>query len=156
MVDTLLVFHAMATVDTLVRTLHLMTAGVWAGWTVFMAALVIPAAREGRLGADGLSWMTGRFSLFSKVAPVVMFLTGMYMLGQGYSGDALLTSTRGNLVVTMVGLWIVLSAVTNVASRRLTTGVEVGGVEQATSGVMMMFSVAGVAALGLLFVGGWL
>ena len=137
------------------RIVHLMTAGVWAGWTVFMAALVVPAARDGRIGSDALAWLTSRFALFSKAAPLLMFLTGMYMVGQGYPVDVLLSSARGYLVLTMIGLWIILSALTNVSSRRLAGGIEVAGVERAAKTSWTLFAVAGVVALALLFVGGW-
>ncbi|MFC6768839.1 hypothetical protein [Natrinema soli] len=144
------------TLYVLMRIMHLMTAGVWAGWTVFMAVLILPAARNGRLGSDALIWLTGRFSLFSKVAPVVMFLTGMYMVGQSYPTDALLGSSRGYLVLSMIGLWLALSALTNVSSRRLVGSVESTDIERAAENASGLFTVAGLVALALLLVGGWL
>lgn len=138
------------------RIVHLLVAGVWAGWIAFMAALVVPAARDGRLGADALGWMTGRFSRFSQVAPVVMLLTGGYMAGQAYSGVSLLGNFRGNLVLAMVVLWLVLSALTNVSSRRLVGSVESVGAERAANDASMPFYAATVVALALLLVGGWL
>lgn len=140
----------------MLRIVHLLVAGVWAGWTVFMAALVVPAARDGRLGADALGWVTGRFARFSQVAPVVMLLTGGYMIGQGFSGVSLLESFRGTLVLAMVVLWLVLSALTNVSSRRLVGSVESAGAGRAASDTSMLFSLAAVVALALLLVGGWL
>lgn len=148
----------MATVTPYVvmRIVHLMTAGVWAGWTVFMAALVVPAARDGRLGPDAVRWLTRRFTWFSMAAPLVMFLTGMYMVGQRYPTDVLLSSTRGFLVLTMIGLWIVLSATTNVSGRRLAGSIDEGGARRAAKTSSPLFTLAGVVALALLLVGGWL
>lgn len=154
---TALLFElGMATLYTLMDILHLLVAGVWAGWTVFMAALVVPAARDGRLGADALGWMTGRFVRVSQAAPIIMLLTGGYMAIQGAITDAPLRSLRGQLVVTMVVLWFALSGLSNAASHRLTDGIESGGVESAAQNVTMLFYGAGVSALALLFVGGWL
>lgn len=147
---------ATATLYAAMRIVHLTTGGVWAGWTVFMAALVVPAARDGRLDADAVTWLCGRFARLSQLAPVVMLLTGMYMVGAGVPTDALLASLRGYLVLTMVGLWLLLSALTVASSRRLTAGVAAVGVERAAAAARAPFAAAGVVALGLLLVGGWL
>ncbi|WP_248910038.1 hypothetical protein [Halocatena marina] len=136
--------------------LHVLVAGVWAGWTVFMAVLVVPAARDGRLRADALSWLTGRFTRFSQIAPIVMLLTGGYMASQGAITEAPLNSLQGQLVMTMIVLWLVLSGLSNVASRRLLASVESSGVEPAARSTAMIFYVAGGVALALLLVGGWL
>lgn len=147
---------ATVTLSVAMRIVHLMTAGVWAGWTVFMATLVVPAARDGRFDPETLTWLTGRFSLLSTVAPLVVFLTGMYMVGEGYATDTLLTSARGQLVLTMIGLWIVLSALTNLSSRRLIDRTEAIGAREAARNGWTSFALSGVVALGLLSVGGWL
>lgn len=146
----------MVTTDTLMGVIHLLVAGVWAGWTVFMAALVVPAARDGHLDASALDRLTGGFARFSQVAPLVMLLTGGYMASRGFVAGTSLNSLRGQLVLTMVALWLVLSALNNVASRRLTAGIESTGAERSARSVSTMFSAAGVVALALLIVGGWL
>lgn len=92
----------MVTIYTLMDILHLVVAGVWAGWTVFMAALVVPAARDGRLGTDALGWITGWFVRVSQAAPVIMLITGGYMVSQGAITGTPLDSLRGQHVVTMV------------------------------------------------------
>lgn len=146
----------MVTVYTLMDILHVLVGSVWAGWTVFMAALIIPAARDGRLDVKALTWLTGRFARFSQIAPILMLLTGGYMVSQGAITDAPLNSLQGQLVVTMVGLWLVLSALSNVASQRLVADTEPGGVELAARNASRSFYVAGGVALALLLVGGWL
>ncbi|HET7324221.1 MAG TPA: hypothetical protein VFJ06_07810 [Halococcus sp.] len=151
-----LIESVMVAIYTLMDVLHLVVAGVWAGWTMFMAALVVPVARDGRLGADALDWMTGWFVRVSQAAPVIMLLTGGYMVSQGAITGTPLDSLRGQLVVTMVVLWIVLSGLSNAAGRRLTDGIEAGGVESAAHRTTMLFYGAGVVALLLLVVGGWL
>lgn len=152
----LVVSMAAVTPYVVMRIVHLTTAGVWAGWTVFMAALVVPAARDGRLGTDAVRWLTRRFTWLSMVAPLVMFLTGMYMVVQGYPPGVLLSSTRGYFVLTMIGLWIVLSVTTNVSGRRLTGRIDARGSKWAANTSSSLFTVAGVVAIALLLVGGWL
>ncbi|MFC4551022.1 MULTISPECIES: CopD family protein [Halorussus] len=121
-----------------------------------MAALVVPAARDGRLGSSALVGLTERFARFSQVAPLVMLVTGGYMASLTFISDSLLKTTRGQLVLTMVGLWVVLSALTNVASRRLTADVESVGAERSARGASTAFSAAAAVALALLLVGGWI
>ena len=146
----------MVSIYTLMNVLHLMVAGVWAGWTVFMAALVVPAARDGDLDGTALDRLTAGFGRFSQVAPLVMLLTGGYMASRGVVTDSLLASLRGQLIVAMVVLWLALSALSNAASQRLTAGIESAGVDRSACDVSVAFSAAGVVALALLLVGGWL
>lgn len=146
----------MVTLYTLMDVVHLMIAGVWAGWTVFMAVLVVPGARDGRLDASTLVWLTGRFARFSRAAPLAMLLTGGYMASRGFVADLPLNSLRGQLVMMMVVLWLVLSVLNNAASRRLSAGIESAGAEGSARDASVLFSAAGVVALGLLLVGGWL
>lgn len=85
-----------------------------------------------------------------------MLLTGGYMASQGLITGSPLRSLQGQLVVTMVGLWIVLSGLTNMAGRCLTIRSESVGIERAARNTSRLFSVAGVVGLALLLVGGWL
>lgn len=78
---------AVVSSDVVTRIVHPMTAGVRAGWTVFVAALVVPAARDGRPGPDAVRRLTRRFSLFSKAAPLVALLSGTYVVGRGCPAD---------------------------------------------------------------------
>lgn len=138
------------------RVLHLTTAGVWAGWTVFMAALVVPAARDERLDAGAVTLLTHRFTRFSQVAPLVMLITGGYMMSRAYADTSPLDSGRGTLVVTMVVLWLVLSVTANLAGIRLERRTDSLGVKEAAGNQRALFAVAAVVSLSLLLVGGWL
>lgn len=148
----------MVTLSTFVamRVIHLMTAGVWAGWTVFMAALVLPAARKGFLDGRAVNWLTHRFARFSQAAPLVMLATGGYMMSEAYVGTSFFDGGRGTLVVTMVALWFLLSVTTNLASKRLETRTESLGATEAAGSQRALFSLSAVIALSLLLVGGWL
>ncbi|WP_458207601.1 CopD family protein [Haladaptatus sp. NG-SE-30] len=143
----------MTLLDVTMQVFHTLFAGVWAGWTLFMAALVIPAARDGRLSADALGWMTTRFSRFSMGAALVLFVTGGHLAGTGYSFEYLLNQPRGHLILTMVALWFVLAGLSHMASSRLTKRLDDGPVQAANANVSLFYA-AGVVALGLLLVAG--
>ena len=51
---------------------------------------------------------------------------------------------------------VVLSALTNAASRRLAAGIAPAGAERSARDVSLLLSVAAAVALELLLVGGWL
>jgi uncharacterized membrane protein len=143
----------MTFLDVTMRIIHTLFAGVWAGWTVFMAALVVPAARNGKLGADGLRWMTQQFSRFSSLSSLVLLLTGGFMAGNLYTGETLISGSRGHLVLTMVVLWFVLTGLSHMGSSRLKKNLS-DGVPQAAKAATTLFYVAGVVALALLVVAG--
>lgn len=138
------------------RMVHQVIAGVWVGATVFMAVLFIPIVRNDHISADGVIWTTNWFGRFSKFAPILMVLTGLYMLSQRYATEALFASVHGVLIVTMILLWIVLSALTNVGSHRLSSRSGTGDVATAAGDVSLIFYGAGVVSLALLCIGGWL
>ncbi|GAA0235392.1 CopD family protein [Haladaptatus pallidirubidus] len=143
----------MALIDVLMQVLHTVFAGVWAGWTLFMAVLVIPAARKGHLGTDGLRWLTKRFSRFSMLASLVLFTTGGHLAGTRYTVELLGGSSRGHLVLTMVALWFVLTGLSHAASSRLMKNLDDGAM-RAASAYATWFYAAGVVAVGLLIVAG--
>lgn len=78
------------------------------------------------------------------------------MAGRGYTVASLLNTPRGQLVLTMVGLWVILSVLSNASSQRLAGRVESISVERAARDVSLPFTVASIVALALLVVGGWL
>lgn len=138
----------MTVLDVTIRIIHTLFAGVWTGWTVFMAALVVPAARNGKLGADGLRWMTQQFSRFTSLASVILLLTGGLMAGTLYTTESLPGSSRGHLVLTMVVLWFVLTGLSHVGSSRVKKNLD-SGVPQAAKSATTLFYAAAVVAGGL-------
>ncbi|MGM0591040.1 MAG: CopD family protein [Halobacteriota archaeon] len=145
----------MALLDTLMRVLHVVFAGTWAGGTLVMAALVVPAARDGLLRADAVDWMARRFTYLTLASVVVLLLTGGHLAGTLYTFDSLASSGRGHLVLTMVGLWLVLAGLLHVSTRRLTAGLD-GGVEAAARDSQAWFGVSAAVAVALLVVAGLL
>ncbi len=143
----------MTLANVTMRILHTVFAGVWAGWTVGMAALVVPAARNGHIGEDGLRWLTTQFSRFSSLSSLVMLLTGGFLAQKLYPGSSLTGSSRGHLVLTMVVLWFVLTGLAHMSSARVTKNLE-DSAKSAAKKATTWFYAAGVVAVCLLIVAG--
>lgn len=114
----------MALVDTAIATVHLLTGALWVGSVVFFAAVVLPSARSGGLDAAPLESMLTSLTRGSRAAAALMFVTGGHLAATGYTFGALASTTRGNLVVAMVVLWLALTALVEIGGSRLRDGVE--------------------------------
>jgi len=144
----------MAIVDTAVNAIHLLVAGLWAGSVLFVAGGLLPAARDGDLGATVLGGLIGRFRWGSRIAAVLLLLTGGHLAGTRYTAGTLFGSTRGYLVVAMVVLWFAMAGLIEVGSGRLLDGVDERKVRQPARAATPFFAAATVAAVGLLVIGG--
>lgn len=145
----------MALLDSTVQVLHVLFAGLWAGATLFVAGAVLPAARDGRLSADALAWMTDRFSYVSIASVAVLFMTGGHLAGTRYTFGSLTSTGRGHLVVTMVALWFVLAGVLHAGTSKLRKNLDRGSTE-AVEASSIWFQIGGVVAFALLVVAGLL
>ena len=113
----------MAIVDSISVAIHLLTGAVWAGTVTFVVVGVLPAAREGQLNAEPLGAIAGSLRSVSRVAAVLLVLTGGHLLAaRGYLGERLYASGDGHLVLTMVGLWLVATGLVEVGTGRLVDG----------------------------------
>jgi putative copper export protein len=135
---------------------HLLVAAVWAGSVVFVTWAVLPLARDGRLDADPLSAVAGSLRWVSRVAAVLLLLTGGHLAAVSYSTSELIGSARGHLVLTMVVLWLALTGLVEVAAGRLTDGTERQKVREPAAKARPFLLAASVVALLLLAVGGLL
>jgi uncharacterized membrane protein len=144
----------MATVDTAVNAIHLLVAGLWAGSVLVIARGVLPAARSGSLDVDPLAGLVERFRTGSRVASVVLLLTGGHLAGTRYTAESLLGSTRGYLVVAMVGLWLVMTGLIEVGSGRLADGLDERKVREPARAATPFLTAATVAGVALLLIGG--
>lgn len=144
----------MATIETAVRTLHLLFAGVWAGGVVFVTLAVLGPARAGDLGPEPLESMIESLRRLSRASALVLLLTGGHLAGTGYTADSLLASTAGNLVVAMVVLWLALTALVEVGAGRLADGLAREKVREPAREATRFLQAAAVVALALLVVGG--
>ena len=146
----------MQTLDSVMRVLHMLFGGLWAGGTLFMVGLVLPAARAGKLDADALDWVARRFSYLSIASVLVMLASGGHLAGTLYTFDLLASSSRGHLVLTMVALWFVLAGLLHVGTSAMTDRLETGSAAEAAEAGRPWYLASGVVALGLLVVAGLL
>jgi putative copper export protein len=144
----------MAMVDTAINAIHLLVAGLWAGSILFLAGGVLPAARNGDLGATVLGGLIGRFRWGSRIASVLLLLTGGHLAGTQYTAETLFGSTRGYLVLAMVVLWFAMAGLVEVGSGRLLDGVDERKVREPARAATPFLTAATVAAVGLLVIGG--
>lgn len=144
----------MAPIDTAVNAVHLLVAGLWAGSVLFVAGGLLPAARDGDLGATVLQGLIGRFRTGSRIAALLLLLTGGHLAGTRYTAETLLGSTRGYLVVAMVVLWLAMTGLIEVGSGRLVDGTNDRTVRGPAREATPFFAAATVAAVGLLVIGG--
>lgn len=138
----------MSLVDAAVRTTHLLFAALWVGSVLFVTLAVLPAARDGHLNADPLERLVDRLRTISRASAALLFVTGGHMAAQGYTGESLLSTTNGNLVLAMLALWFVLAALVEVGSARLTDGLQMKKVRAPAREQLGLFRAA--TAVGVL------
>lgn len=148
-------------VDTTMWVLHVVFAGVWTGSVLFVAGIVMPTAYRGEIGVDLLDGFLSKLQLLTRVSAVVFLATGAHLVGARYTGippdfGALFAIPSGHTVVTMFGLWLVLTGLLEVASRRVRTGLRDRKLREPAREARRLFqSAAGLAVL-LLVTGGLL
>lgn len=109
----------MTLVDTAVRTVHLLVAALWVGAVVFVTVGVLPVARDGDVDAAPLERVIGRLTTTTRWSALVLLVTGGHLAGTNYTGESLVGTTPGRLVVVMVVLWVVMVGLVEAASSRL-------------------------------------
>jgi putative copper export protein len=114
----------MVIVEVVVRAVHLVIAATWVGAVFFFAFGVLPLAREGSLNAAPLERFTERLKIGSRIASVLLLLSGGYMISLAGYEDSLLSSPAGYLVLAMVGLWLALTGLVEVRAARVLAGAE--------------------------------
>ena len=144
------------TLDAIMRVAHMTFGGLWAGATLFMVGLVLPAARNGHIDAAALGWVTKRFSYLSIASVLAMLLTGGHLAGTLYTFGLLAGSRRGHLVLTMVALWFVLAGTLHVGTSRMVDRLDDGSAADAVAAGRTWYRASGVVALALLVVAGLL
>lgn len=98
------------------RVVHVLSATVWVGGTVFLVAVAVPYARS--LGPERRSEVTGeigrRFRPVAWTALAGLVLSGLYLLEDlGYLDASVLTGTAdGRLLLAKLGLVALLIALT--------------------------------------------
>ncbi|WP_266080842.1 CopD family protein [Haladaptatus caseinilyticus] len=146
----------MALIDTIIRVIHTVFAGAWAGGTLLFVGAVLPAARANHFDARALSTIAKRFSYLSVAAVALLFITGGHLAGRLYTFGSLQSTGRGHLVVSMVVLWLVLAGVSHAATSQLTSALETGDTKTAVENSWGLYLVAAMAAAALLVIAGLL
>lgn len=148
----------MTAIDSAAIVLHVLFAGLWTGAIVFFAWRIYPLVAAGDLEpraaehiVSGLQWLT-------RGGAIVFLATGGHMAANRYSAETLFSSGRGHLVLSMLGLWLLLTGVVEgmaaVLHRRLedppVTGADArlrGLVWSATALALVLLVVAGLLAV---------
>jgi uncharacterized membrane protein len=146
----------MTSVLDVAMTIHTIFAALWTGGTLVIAGAVIPAARSELLSTDGLTLIARRFWYLTVASVLLLLFSGGHLAGTLYTAETLQTTGQGNLVLTMVGLWLVLAVVLFFGFRRLTgSPSEKSAVAPATK-ARPWFLGASVVSIALLVVAGLL
>jgi uncharacterized membrane protein len=146
----------MSAIDTAMTVIHLLVGATWVGAVAFVAGVVLPAARDGKLNAQPVESMLGSLTTWSRVAAVLLLVTGSHLLFTTYSIDALLGSSRGHLVVTMVVLWLALTGLVEVGRSKLVDGLQERRVRAPARDGLPWFRAAAAVGVALLVVAGLL
>ncbi|SER20624.1 copper resistance protein CopD [Natrinema salaciae] len=139
------------------RTAHLIFAALWAGSVCFVAAVVLPLARDGAFNTTRpLEVISGKLTSISRVSSVVLLLSGGHLAGNRYTSETLFGSTNGRLVLAMVALWLLLTALVEIGTKRFEAGLTGKKIREPARDALPVFRAAAVTAIGLLVVAGLL
>ena len=144
----------MALIDTALATAHLLIGALWVGSVVLFAVVVLPLARDGGLDAAPLESMQSSVTRGSRVASVLMLVTGGHLAATGYTFGTLASTTSGNLVVAMVVLWLALTGLVEVGSSRIRDGVKQQKVREPAVNALGFFRGASIVGVLLLLTAG--
>lgn len=143
-------------VDLLVtRTAHLVFAALWAGSVFYVAFVVVPLARDGEFTSTSpLEVISSRLTTISRISSIILLLTGGHLAAAGYTADSLFSELQGQLVLLMVGLWLVLTGVVEVAASRFESGLDGKKIREPANDSLGLFRLAAVVGIALLLVAG--
>jgi uncharacterized membrane protein len=146
----------MSLVDTAAIVVHLLVGAVWVGAIAFVVAAVLPLARDGELNAAPLERIAGSLRRTSRVAAVLILATGGHLAGTRYTVESLTGTGNGHLVVTMTGLWLVVTGLVEVGTGRLLDGTAERKVREPARRASRFLRVAALGGALILVVGGLL
>lgn len=114
----------MSIVEFAVRAIHAVVASLWVGAVFLYAFGVLPLARDGTVNAAPLERLTERVRFGSRMAAVVLLLSGGYLISLAGYERTLTSSTSGLLVLVMLGLWLVFTGLVEVGAGRVLDGTD--------------------------------
>ena len=148
-------------VDTAMWVLHVVFAGVWTGSVLFVAGVVMPPAYRGEIDVDPLGEFLSKLQLLTRVSAVIFLVTGAHLVGTRYTGippefGALVATPSGHTVLTMFFLWLVVTGLVEVGSRRVQSGLSQRKLREPARNARRLFQAAAVFAILLLVTAGLL
>jgi uncharacterized membrane protein len=146
----------MVTMIDVVMTIHTIFAALWTGGTLLIAGTVIPAARRELLDKKALSLIVRRFSYLTIASVLLLLFTGGHLAGTLYTVETLQSTVQGNLVLSMVSLWLILAVILFLGFRHLTNIPSEKSIATAAGKARPWFLGASVVSIALLVVAGLL
>ncbi len=144
----------MDVIDPVMWSLHVGFAVLWTGSVLFVTLAVLPPALRGDVGGDALASIVGRLRWITRIAAVAFVVSGGHMAGTLYTVESLTGTGRGRLVVTMLVLWFLITGLVEVASGKLTSGLDAGKRrEPARDAKPFLYGAAGLSVVLLLTAG---
>lgn len=113
-------------VNPVVWSLHVGFAVLWTGSVLFVTLAVLPPALRGDVDGDALEAIVGRLRWITRIAALAFLASGGHMAGTLYTFESLTGTGRGHLVLTMIALWFLITGLVEVASGKLTGGLDTG------------------------------
>ena len=137
-------------VDSIMQILHVLFAGLWTGSVLFVVGAVLPAASAGSISSTAMSTITTRLAWLTRISALVFVATGGHLAGTRYTSETLFSTGRGQLVVAMLVLWLVLTALVEIGCKRLGGSDAPANVQTAVENTRPIFLAAGAVAVLLL------
>ena len=140
----------MTAIDSVIQVAHVLFAGLWTGSLLFVVGAVLPASTAGSISAAAMTAITSRLVWLTRSSALVFITTGGHLAGTRYTGETLFSTGRGQLVVTMLVLWLALTALVEIGVKRFDRSVAAADVPTAVDATRWIFLLAGVLAAALL------
>lgn len=146
----------MTTALDVTMVVHFLFAALWTGGTLLVAGTIIPAARNDLLSGEALLLVKRRFAYLTGASVLLLLFTGGHLAGTLYTAESLQSTGRGQLVLTMVGLWLLLAVVLYGGFRQLTGLLEDQSAATAATNARPWFLGGSAISIALLIVAGLL
>jgi len=91
---------------------------------LFFAWAVLGPALSGDLDAGSFDAIVDKLAWVSRASALVLFVTGGHLAGTLYTVESLTGTGRGNLVLAMLALWLVLAGLVEVGAGRIQDGTD--------------------------------